>query len=184
MDSLTGLTSAPLAEFVPVSVRPPAPNDLVDAIVVETEEQLRRLIKKLLVVDSFAVDVEHHSERSYWGMTCLVQISTRDDDYLVDPFPLWAHMHLLNAVMTNARILKVLGACDSHARTNTQVFHGANSDILWLQRDFGVYVVNMFDTYRAMKALQYKKLSLYYLVKSVCDVDLNKEMALADWRQR
>lgn len=27
-----------------------------------------------------------------------------------------------------------------------QVFHGADSDILWLQRDFHMYVVNMFDT--------------------------------------
>ena len=25
--------------------------------------------------------------------------------------------------------------------------HGAESDILWLQRDFGIYVVNLFDTW-------------------------------------
>ena len=28
----------------------------------------------------------------------------------------------------------------------TKVLHGADMDILWLQRDFGLYVVNMFDT--------------------------------------
>lgn len=27
-----------------------------------------------------------------------------------------------------------------------QVFHGADNDVLWLQRDFHVYVVNLFDT--------------------------------------
>lgn len=27
-----------------------------------------------------------------------------------------------------------------------QVFHGADNDILWLQRDFHIYVVNLFDT--------------------------------------
>lgn len=27
-----------------------------------------------------------------------------------------------------------------------QVLHGSDSDILWLQRDLGLYVVNMFDT--------------------------------------
>lgn len=27
-----------------------------------------------------------------------------------------------------------------------QVFHGAHNDVLWLQRDFHIYVVNLFDT--------------------------------------
>ena len=30
--------------------------------------------------------------------------------------------------------------------TITKVLHGANSDVMWLQRDFGIYIVNMFDT--------------------------------------
>ena len=34
----------------------------------------------------------------------------------------------------------------SSLRRALQVLHGADSDILWLQRDFGLYVVNMFDT--------------------------------------
>ena len=27
-----------------------------------------------------------------------------------------------------------------------QILHGSDQDILWLQRDLGLYVVNMFDT--------------------------------------
>jgi exosome complex exonuclease RRP6 len=27
-----------------------------------------------------------------------------------------------------------------------QVMHGADKDIVWLQRDFGIYVCNLFDT--------------------------------------
>ena len=27
-----------------------------------------------------------------------------------------------------------------------QVLHGSDHDVFWLQRDFGLYVVNMFDT--------------------------------------
>jgi len=34
-----------------------------------------------------------------------------------------------------------------------KVFHGAESDILWLQQDFDIYVVGMFDTYHATKVL-------------------------------
>jgi len=28
-------------------------------------------------------------KRSYLGITCLIQISTRDNDYIIDPFPIW-----------------------------------------------------------------------------------------------
>jgi len=42
--------------------------------------------------------------------------------------------------MTDPRIIKI--------------FHGANMDVQWLQRDFGVYVVNMFDTFKGSKYLK------------------------------
>ena len=34
-----------------------------------------------------------------------------------------------------------------------QVLHGAESDIVWLQQDFNLYIVNLFDTYHASKVL-------------------------------
>ena len=27
-----------------------------------------------------------------------------------------------------------------------KVLHGSDSDVVWLQRDFGLFLVNMFDT--------------------------------------
>lgn len=36
---------------------------------------------------------------------------------------------------------------------DAQVLHGADSDIVWLQRDFGLYIVNMFDTGQAARVL-------------------------------
>ena len=33
------------------------------------------------------------------------------------------------------------------------MLHGADSDIVWLQRDFGIYVVNLFDTGQASRVL-------------------------------
>jgi len=35
----------------------------------------------------------------------------------------------------------------------TKVLHGADMDIQWLQRDFGLYIVNMFDTGQAARML-------------------------------
>lgn len=34
------------------------------------------------------------------------------------------------------------------------MFHGAESDVKWLQRDFSIYVVNLFDTFLAAKQLR------------------------------
>ncbi|CAF5216955.1 unnamed protein product, partial [Rotaria magnacalcarata] len=64
------------------------------------------------------------------------------------------------------------------------VFHGADSDIEWLQKDFGLYIVNMFDTHQASRELNLPAFSLAYLLKSYCDIDANKQFQLADWRIR
>lgn len=65
-----------------------------------------------------------------------------------------------------------------------QIFHSGDSDIEWLQRDLGLYVVNMFDTYQAAKVLSYPKLGLSYLLKKFCNVESNKKFQLYDWRIR
>jgi exosome complex exonuclease RRP6 len=45
-------------------------------------------------------------------------------------------------------------------------------EIQWLQRDFGIYVVNLFDTYLAAKRLGFAKLSLSFLL--ICQVNADK----------
>lgn len=65
-----------------------------------------------------------------------------------------------------------------------QVFHGADSDIEWLQKDFGLYVVNMFDTHQAARLLNLGRHSLDHLLKHYCNVESNKQYQLADWRIR
>lgn len=62
----------------------------------------------------------------------MVQVSTRHEDFLVDTLALRSHIQVLRSPFANPEILKVL--------------HGADSDIVWLQRDFGLYIVNLFDT--------------------------------------
>lgn len=65
-----------------------------------------------------------------------------------------------------------------------QVFHGADSDMEWLQRDFGLYVVKLFDTHQASRALNLARHSLDHLLKHFCSVDSDKRFQLADWRIR
>ena len=51
-----------------------------------------------------------------------------------------------------------------------KVLHGADSDIVWLQRDFGIYVINMFDTGQAARVLGYPSAGLAYLLSRFCKV--------------
>lgn len=38
------------------------------------------------------MDLEHNQYRSFQGLTCLMQISTRTEDYIVDTFKLRVHI--------------------------------------------------------------------------------------------
>ncbi|VDQ15162.1 unnamed protein product [Trichobilharzia regenti] len=49
----------------------------------------------------------HHSFRSFLGITCLIQISTSDTDYVIDALALRDHLSLLNEVFTDPKIVKV-----------------------------------------------------------------------------
>ena len=51
---------------------------------VDTEEQLKEMASKLNGATEIAVDLEHHSFRTFQGMTCLMQLSDRNEDYVID----------------------------------------------------------------------------------------------------
>ncbi|KAK8794410.1 hypothetical protein JH06_1619 [Blastocystis sp. subtype 4] len=155
---------------LPEIVTKPRSENATPLIVVETEDGMKSLVEELMKEKSIAVDLEHHNFRTYQGFTCLLQISTRTSDYLVDVIKARDFVWLLNEVFTNPHIMKVL--------------HGADMDIVWLQKDFGVYMVNMFDTGQAARVLGFESFGLAYLLKRFCDVIANKEYQLADWRIR
>ncbi|KAJ1887561.1 exosome nuclease subunit, partial [Kickxella alabastrina] len=155
-----------------VEQAPQEPNDWDETpfAFVDTPAQLAEMIEHLEGAAEVAIDLEHHNYRSYHGFTCLVQISSRTRDFVVDALALRSELHQLNRITTDPRVVKVL--------------HGAESDIVWLQRDFGVYVVGMFDTYHASHVLNMGHHSLAHLLKEYCAFDADKKYQLADWRIR
>lgn len=152
-----------------VPIEPPD-LDSTPIIKVENVQQLDEMCQEIEAQKEFAVDVEHHSYRSFQGITCLLQISTREHDYVIDAIKLRNELYRLNRSFTNPDIVKV--------------FHGADCDILWLQRDFGVYVVNLFDTSRAAKLMKFAYLSLAFLLRHYRSFEPDKSYQLADWRER
>lgn len=151
---------------------PLLPKSLEDVplVYVDTVPKLKAALAEIRPFKQLAVDVEHHSYRTFQGITCLVQISTREKDYIFDALELRDEMYILNEVFTDPKIVKIL--------------HGAQLDIEWLQRDLSIYVVNMFDTHQASKSLNMSRLSLSYLLKHYLNIDIDKTFQLADWRIR
>lgn len=137
---------------------------------VDTPKQLKKMVSKLSKCSAIAVDLEHHDLRTYLGLLCLMQISTTKEDFIVDTLKLRTELQVLNEVFCNPNIVKV--------------FHGAYMDIQWLQRDLGVYVVSLFDTYHASRALGLVKHSLAFLLQKYADFEPSKQYQRADWRVR
>lgn len=65
------------------------------------------MLEKLREAEEIAVDLEHHRYRSFNGFVCLMQISTRRDDFIVDTLTLREELEELNEIFTNPGILKV-----------------------------------------------------------------------------
>lgn len=76
---------------------------------VDTPGQLEEMVQKLVVAGEIAVDLEHHSSRTYYGMTCLIQISTRDEDWVVDSLALRTELRegKLGGAFADPSIVKV-----------------------------------------------------------------------------
>ncbi|PWA92595.1 ribonuclease D, Exosome-associated factor Rrp6 [Artemisia annua] len=157
-----------VSNFEPVRPSPVGNNTFT---LVQDKKGLMDLAAKLCNVNEFAVDLEHNAYRSYQGLTCLMQISTRTEDFIVDTLKLHADIGpYLRDVFQDPQKRKVM--------------HGADKDILWLQRDFSIYVCNMFDTGQASRVLKLKRNSLEHLLEYFCGVRANKEYQTADWRLR
>ncbi|CZS92548.1 hypothetical protein WAI453_006706 [Rhynchosporium graminicola] len=150
---------------------PYLPFESTSATFVDTEEGVLEMLEELKLASEIAIDLEHHDTRSYVGLVSLMQISTREKDWIVDTLKPWRqNLQVLNEVFADPKIIKV--------------FHGAFMDIVWLQRDLGLYVVGLFDTHHASRSLGYAGGSLAFLLKKFIDFDADKQYQMADWRIR
>ena len=65
------------------------------------------MLEKLRAAQEIAIDLEYHSYRSFYGFVCLMQLSTREEDFVVDTLALREELEELNEVFTNPGIVKV-----------------------------------------------------------------------------
>ncbi len=131
--------------------------------------ELKRLVNLLSVQPVIAVDTESNSLFAYREQVCLVQFSSPEADYLVDPLA-FNDLSLLGPIFADRHIQKV--------------FHAAEYDLICLKRDFGFSFYNLFDTMLAARILGRKEVGLGSILESEFNLQVNKRHQRANWGQR
>ena len=116
-----------------------------------------------------AIDTESNSMYAYRGRVCLIQLSTREHDFLLDPFVL-QDLTPIGEILASPTIEKV--------------FHAAEYDLILFQREFGFHCVNLFDTMLGAKICGFQQVGLDKLLAHYLDVTVSKSHQLADWGVR
>jgi len=114
-----------------------------------------------------ALDTESNSFHVYRERVCLLQISTRGGDWVVDP--LAVDPRPLGRLLADGREV---------------VLHGADYDVRCLKREWGWAMPRLFDTMVAARRLGSAELGLSALVASHFGSRLSKEFQRSDWGRR
>jgi ribonuclease D len=143
-----------------------------DYVCIERRSELEELAKALLGESVVAVDTEADSFYHYFDKTCLVQIATHEQIYLIDPLALGgpAELDPLRPVMASTSVRKI--------------FHAAEYDIYVLKRDCGFEFANLFDTMVSAQLLGYPAIGLSALIERHFQQKLPKDEQRSDWSVR
>ena len=141
---------------------------IVDPIVVDNERALQALLGQLAEARLVGVDTESNSLYRYRERVCLIQLSTQEADYVVDPLAL--DVRPLGELFASADVEKV--------------FHAGEYDIMGLKRDYRFSFCNVFDTMVASCMLGIRYLGLAALLDRYLGVRIDKSLQRANWERR
>eukprot|EP00977_Amphora_coffeiformis_P023537 scaffold13528_cov169-Amphora_coffeaeformis.AAC.7 len=149
---------------------------------VDTSEKMQRCIDELTAArpTEIGFDLESFNRSKYTQLTCLLQLtSDAGQDYVIDTLApgVWDTVGGLAPLFADPSIVKI-----GHAI--------GGLDVRSLHRDFGIFVVNAFDTYEAARVLDMDSNGLaavcnhYDMPDSDAYAALKKDYQNCDWRQR
>ena len=136
---------------------------------VAAPEPFRRMLETLMPASRVAIDIEADSLYHYFEKVCLVQISTDEETYIVDPLVV-RDLSALGPIMADPAVEKV--------------FHAATYDLYCLRRDYGFSFANIFDTHIAAQLLGCNLLGLDALLESFLGITHSKRRQRDDWSHR
>jgi ribonuclease D len=141
----------------------------MDYTTIDTPEALRELAQTLRAEPLLGVDTEAAGYHRYFDRLSLLQVSSRTQNWLVDPLAV-EDLSPLKDVLEDPSIEKI--------------FHDADYDLRILDRDAGMGISGLFDTQIAAAFLGERALGLGTIVEKHLGIKLPKEFQRADWAER
>ena len=136
---------------------------------VDHPNSFSKMVADLSCRQVVAVDTESNSLFAYREQVCLIQFSTGEKDYLVDPL-MMADLSPLEPLFADPNIEKV--------------FHAAEYDVICLKRDFGFRFTNLFDTMVASRVLGRSAVGLAAVLEKEFGLSVDKRYQRANWGAR
>jgi ribonuclease D len=115
------------------------------------------------------VDSESNSYFAYRPRICLIQISTNNKDFILDPLTL-KDLSGLGRILSDPSIEKIL--------------HAAENDLIGFKRDYRFQVMNIFDTSIACRLLGRKRLGLASILSKDFGITVDKKYQRCNWERR
>ncbi len=136
---------------------------------VDQPNTFNQMLGDLTAQTRLAVDTESNSLHAYREQVCLIQFTTPQKDYVIDPLAL-PDLSALGPIFSDPNVEKI--------------FHAAEYDLICLRRDFGFQFSNLFDTMHAARVLGYQFVGLDNLLAEKFQFEMDKRHQKADWAVR
>jgi len=136
---------------------------------VDTGDLLEGLLADLSQEDIVGIDTESDSFHHYRERVCLIQISTHQSDYIIDPL-----------VLTDLTSMRPLFADPARE----WIMNGADYDIVCLKRDFGIHFSRIFDSVVAAQMLGYPATGLAAMLERHFGLKVSKTFQRDEWYRR
>lgn len=139
------------------------------ADMIDTQDDLDALVRRLSDVPVIAIDCEMDSMFAYRTSLCVVQVGDGEREALIDAMA-DLDMRGFSELFTSPDVVAV--------------FHGGENDVGLLRAQWGCEFAKIFDTMAASQVLGHDGVGLAAVLKRHFDVHVSKKFQKADWRVR
>ncbi|MDX1916492.1 MAG: HRDC domain-containing protein [Rickettsiaceae bacterium] len=138
-------------------------------LLIQNDIQLDAVVEDLLNQKVIGIDTEFVRNNTYFAELCLVQISTLNNIYIIDPY-----------LVKIAKLKDIL-----LSRSISKVFHACSQDIKIFYKDLNLKTNNIFDTQESINFLGIKKqISYRDACLKILNKSIEKEQQFRNWNHR
>ncbi len=137
---------------------------------IEDAEGLAKFANENQGIKWMCFDTEFIGEKRFLTLICLIQVSTPNGYYLIDPLKI-GNIQPIIELLVDERVLKIV--------------HAGDNDYRLFNTHYGILPLNTFDTQIAASFIGYKHpVGFSKLVESELNIMVSKGYTVTDWEKR